>query len=189
MTSDAVARIDAEALGKRLAELGARVSMAASADGASFCVVEVGAEGSLATLTALRDEDATSMRRLVDLTVIDRLGQDTAGVGDASARFLVVYELHSPTTRQRLRVEVAVPDPADAESEGAAPAVDTAARLWPAADWLEREAFDLFGIHFRGHPDLRRLLLDDDFEGAPMRRDHPRKKDRGLPAGRPEEGA
>ena len=53
--------------------------------------------------------------------------------------------------------------------------------IWPTADWHEREAFDMMGIRFKGHPDLRRLLLDEAFEGAPLRKDHPLRLDRSSP--------
>lgn len=112
----------------------------------------------------LRDEPETSMRRLVDLTAIDRGGHP---------RFEVVYRLHSPGLNERLRVHVPVP-----EEEAV---LDSVVPLWPAANWLEREVFDLFGIRFRGHPDLRRILLAADFDGAPLRKDYPRQPNLDLP--------
>ncbi len=110
-------------------------------------------------LTRLRDDEATSMRRLHDLTAVDREGQ----VG----RFEIVYSLHSPTMNSRLRVHVGL--------DGGNPEIDSVVGLWDCADWLEREVFDLFGIFFRGHPDLRRILLEVGFEGAPLRKDYPRQ--------------
>jgi len=125
----------------------------------------VSAARALGLLTRLREDPEISMRRLVDLTAIDREGDPR--------RFEVIYRLHSPSLNQALRVHVDVD-----ESELV---VDSAFELWPSANWLEREVFDLFGIEFRAHPDLRRILLDPDFEGAPLRKDYPRQPDLALP--------
>jgi NADH-quinone oxidoreductase subunit C len=86
----------------------------------------------------------------------------------ASARFVVVYHFFSLAHKHRLRVEVPV-DEDDAE-------VDSLTSLWGGADWLEREVWDMFGIRFRGHPDLKRILMYDEFEGHPLRKDYPVKK-------------
>ena len=80
-------------------------------------------------------------------------------------RFEVVYQILSLKDRQRLRIRVPVP-----ESD---PAVDSLTPLWRGANFLEREVWDLFGICFIGHPDLRRILLYDEFEGYPLRKDYP----------------
>jgi NADH-quinone oxidoreductase subunit C len=82
------------------------------------------------------------------------------------ARFAVVYHLLSVAQNQRLRLKVACADAAD-------PTVDSVVQVWAAANWFEREVFDLFGIMFRGHPDLRRLLTDYGFVGHPFRKDFP----------------
>jgi NADH-quinone oxidoreductase subunit C len=79
-------------------------------------------------------------------------------------RFDVIYCLYSTALRHRVRVKVRA---ADGE------AVPSVARLWPAANWLEREVFDMFGIRFDGHPDLRRILMPDDWQGHPQRKDYP----------------
>jgi NADH-quinone oxidoreductase subunit C len=81
-------------------------------------------------------------------------------------RFAVVYHLLSIAQNQRLRLKVFCEDDAQ-------PAVDSVAQIWASADWFEREAFDLFGIMFKGHPDLRRLLTDYGFIGHPFRKDFP----------------
>jgi NADH-quinone oxidoreductase subunit C len=107
-------------------------------------------------LTSLRDDAATRFDRLVDLTAVDYLGR--------RPRFEVVYELHSLAHRHRLRVKTQVPEED--------PVVPTASGLWKAALWAEREVFDLFGIRFDGHPDLRRILLYPEFEGHPLRKDY-----------------
>ena len=79
-----------------------------------------------------------------------------------SAPFEVVYNLYSISTNERVRLKLQTSD-----------AVDSVTSVWPAANWLEREVFDLFGVHFPSHPDLRRLLLPPDWEGHPMRKDFP----------------
>ncbi len=114
-------------------------------------------------LERLAGEDETAARRLVDLTVIDR-GPEVP----RARRFEIVYRLHSSARQAALRVHALV----DAEDA----TIETMTGVWPAAGWLEREAFDLFGIHFKGHPDLRRLLLDPAFEGAPLRKDSRRSE-------------
>jgi NADH-quinone oxidoreductase subunit C len=83
-----------------------------------------------------------------------------------SGRFAVVYNLLSVTHNQRLRLIVKCPDTAE-------PVVDSVVEIWASANWFEREAFDLFGILFRGHPDLRRILTDYGFIGHPFRKDFP----------------
>jgi NADH-quinone oxidoreductase subunit C len=83
-------------------------------------------------------------------------------------RFVVVYHFFSVTHKHRLRLVVPV--------EETRCEVDTLSSLWPAANWLEREVWDMFGIRFRGHPDLKRLLMYEGFEGHPLRKDYPVKK-------------
>jgi NADH-quinone oxidoreductase subunit C len=105
----------------------------------------------------LRDDDATRFEQLLDVTAVDYLGR--------TPRFEVVYQLHSLTRRHRLRLKVTV-DEGDA-------VVPSAAAVWKSALWAEREVFDLFGIRFAGHPDLRRILMYPGFEGHPLRKDYP----------------
>ena len=83
-------------------------------------------------------------------------------------RFVVVYHLFSLPLKHRLRVEVPVE-----EVEGADPEVDSLTSLWAGADWLEREVWDMFGIRFRGHQNLKRILMYDEFVGYPLRKDYP----------------
>ncbi len=101
---------------------------------------------------------------LVDITAVDFLGRDL--------RFEVVYHLRSMKTGSRLRIKVQV---AQIE-EGPSPEVPSVVSLWPAANWLERETFDMFGIKFVDHPDLRRILLYEEFVGHPLRKDYPKEK-------------
>ena len=96
-------------------------------------------------------------------------GVSRAGAGstdDDSRRFAVVYHLLSVAHNWRMRLRVFVPS-------GDVPIVDTVTGIWPGANWFEREAFDLLGILFRGHPDLRRILTDYGFIGHPFRKDFP----------------
>jgi NADH-quinone oxidoreductase subunit C len=105
---------------------------------------------------ALRDEPDFEFNMLVDVTAVDWL--------DRKPRFDVVYHLNSLTRGHRLRVKIGV-DAADAWVHSLTP-------LWGSADWLERECFDMYGIDFKGHPDLRRILMYDSFEGHPLRKDY-----------------
>lgn len=100
---------------------------------------------------------------------------DICGVDfpDRRERFEVVYHLYSLATRKRLRIKVRVTE--------ADPRVPTVMDIWKSADWFEREAFDLFGIIFEGHPYLRRLLTYDEFEGHPLRKDYPVNRRQKIP--------
>jgi NADH-quinone oxidoreductase subunit C len=105
---------------------------------------------------ALRDEPGFGFNFLTDLTAVDWL--------ERQPRFDVVYQLNSLTLGHRLRVKIGV--------DGTDPWVHSVVGVWGAADWLERECFDMFGIAFKGHPDLRRILMYDSFEGHPLRKDY-----------------
>ncbi len=111
----------------------------------------------LEVLRALRDESDFAFNFLMDLTAVDWL--------ERAPRFDVIYNLYSLTTKNRLRVKIPVETP-DAW-------VQSVVGLWKSADWLERECFDMFGIRFEGHPDLRRILLYDSFTGHPLLKDYP----------------
>lgn len=124
--------------------------------------------------TILRDDPTTQFASLIDLCAVDYSAwgndEENAEMPDASrvwqgSRFVVVYHLLSLQHNMRLRLRVALDD--------TAPTVDSVDTVWAAANWYEREAFDLFGIIFRGHPDLRRLLTDYGFIGHPFRKDFP----------------
>jgi NADH-quinone oxidoreductase subunit C len=116
---------------------------------------------------ALRDEPEFSFEQLIDLCGVDYLEYgETPWQGP---RFAVVYHLLSVKNNQRLRLKVFPP----LISSDDMPRVDSVADIWNAANWYEREAFDLFGILFDGHPDLRRLLTDYGFIGHPFRKDFP----------------
>jgi NADH-quinone oxidoreductase subunit C len=116
----------------------------------------------LAALAHCRDEPTLAFDVLMDLTAVDYLKYPGREDGP---RFEVVYHLYSITHNHRLRVKVRV-DEDD-------PVVATAVPLWPIANWFEREVWDMFGVRFAGHPDLRRLLMYEEFVGHPLRKDYP----------------
>ncbi len=120
-------------------------------------VVIVPRAGVLEALRALRDDPELSFDMLADLTAVDYLGREP--------RYEVVYQLNSLGRGHRLRVKAGVPGD-DARIASATP-------VWNAALWAEREVWDLFGIRFDGHPDLRRILMYPEFEGHPLRKDYP----------------
>ena len=118
----------------------------------------------LAVGRVLRDAPDLCFEQLVDLCGVDYLNyRDGARM---SRRFAVVYHLLSLTHNRRLRLRVFAAD-------DEVPVVDSVTELWPSANWYEREAFDLLGIVFNGHPDLRRILTDYGFVGHPFRKDFP----------------
>jgi NADH-quinone oxidoreductase subunit C len=117
-------------------------------------------EDALAIFTTLRDDPQFAFNLLVDLSAVDFFGQEP--------RFEVVYHFHSMPLNHRLRVKIRVP-----ENEAW---VYSASSLWKAANWLEREVWDMFGIKFSGHPDLRRILMYEEFRGHPLRKDYPVNK-------------
>lgn len=110
-----------------------------------------------ATAQQCRDNPALTFNLLSDATCVDRF--------PVEPRFELNYQLLSIPRRERvcLRTRVSLQNPV----------VDSLVPVWPGANWLEREIFDLFGLRFDGHPDLRRILLPEDFEGDPLRRDFP----------------
>jgi len=142
---------------------------------------------------ALRDDPSFQMNFLMDLTAVDFSAFGTSrspaffahsGVAvkpspeipdedpwpgrPGPERFVVVYHFFSLPHKHRLRLQVPV-DEAEAD-------VDSLTPLWASANWLEREAWDMFGVTFRGHPDLRRLLMYKEFKGHPLRKDYPVNK-------------
>ena len=154
---------------------------------------EVPASQLLVVCRALREEPDWSFEQLVDLTGVDYLDYgrgewqtesasnsgfsrgrsvyvsryaEAVGGEGTERRFAVVYHLLSVSRNRRLRLRCWCDD-------GEPPMLDSVEGIWKAADWYEREAFDLFGILFRGHPDLRRLLTDYGFVGHPFRKDFP----------------
>lgn len=111
----------------------------------------------------LRDDPAAQMDMLVDLCAVD--------YPDREPRFEVVVHLYSINKKHRLRTKALV---GDAEGEGAE--LDSLTALWGSADWFERETWDMMGVRFANHPDLRRILLYPEFQGHPLRKDYPAQK-------------
>ncbi len=128
--------------------------------------VEVAPETIVAAMRQLRDDKHTRFDQLIDLCGVDyseytdHLDRDWD-----KPRYAVVYHLQSVALNTRLRVRAFV--------DGEPPMIDSVIEVWPCADWFEREAFDMMGIVFRNHPDLRRLLTDYGFIGHPFRKDFP----------------
>ncbi len=185
----------AEAVEEKLAGRVERVSPGLNA---GQLVYEVEPGALLDVCRTLRDEDALRFEMLIDLAGVDYLvyGRDEWQTASATGkgfsrgvfreqhllpaesddrdetryrpkhRFAVVYQLLSITHNWRLRLRTFCPNDAQ-------PILDSVTGIWSSADWYEREAFDLFGILFRGHPDLRRILTDYGFIGHPFRKDFP----------------
>jgi NADH-quinone oxidoreductase subunit C len=128
----------------------------------------------LAVATWLRDDPAMAFDSPVFCTAIDWLDWRPIGRpvaehwNETKPRFTVCYQLRSVAKKHRIRLEIEVP-----END---PRVPSLAGLWPAFDWQERETFDMYGIRFDGHPDLRRIYLYEEFVGHPLRKDYPKEK-------------
>jgi NADH-quinone oxidoreductase subunit C len=111
----------------------------------------------LPTAQQCKENPALNYNLLSDATCVDRF--------PAEPRFELNYSLVSISRRDRLRLRTSI--------TAQHPVIDSLMPVWPGVNWLEREIFDLFGIRFEGHTDLRRILLPDDFQGFPLRRDFP----------------
>ncbi len=117
--------------------------------------LEIAAEKLVAVCGFLKHDQ--EFVRLSTVTGVDRY--------PAEPRFEVVYHLHSLARNLRLRLKARLP--------GDNPEIDSVTPVWRSANWFERETFDLFGVRFRNHPDLTRIMLPDDWEGHPLRKDYP----------------
>jgi NADH-quinone oxidoreductase subunit C len=113
----------------------------------------------LAVARYLRDDTECAMNQFVDLTIVDYPEREPA-----VPRFEVLLFVRSLGKKHRVRLKTRVRDGED---------VDTLTGLWEGANWTEREAYDMFGVKFRGHPDLRRILMYEEFVGYPLRKDYP----------------
>lgn len=122
--------------------------------------VEVAPSRLVEICSHLRDHAELAFDLLVDVTAVDYLG--------STPRFELVYHLKSLTRGHRLRVKARVSE------DG--PRIDSLVGVWRGADWLERETWDMYGIRFDGHPDLRRIYLYEEFEGHPLRKDYPKER-------------
>jgi NADH-quinone oxidoreductase subunit C len=119
--------------------------------------IVIGRERLLDVCRLLRDDATLRFTVLTDMTAVD--------FWPGEPRFELIYHLLSPDRPSVLRLKVRLP--------GDAAFIPTAQEVWPSAGWLEREVWDMFGIAFDGHPDLRRLLMPEDWEGHPLRKDYP----------------
>lgn len=108
----------------------------------------------------LKDEPDLRYDMMMDITAVDYLGEDP--------RFEVVYHLYSVEFNTRIRIKTRV---SEAEC-----IINSVTPLWASANWFEREVYDLYGIHFNGHPELRRILMYEEFKGHPLRKDYPINK-------------
>lgn len=136
--------------------LGAKVLRASEPQGDDIVVLD--RAGLRDSFRLLKEDSELSFNFLSDITAVDYWQKQ-------EPRFEVVYQLVSHKNRRRLRVRVGVPE--------ADPVVDSLTPLWRGANFLEREVWDLYGIRFSDHPDLRRILLYDEFTGHPLRKDYP----------------
>ena len=107
--------------------------------------------------TTLKNDPALQFDALSDVTCVDWTPSEP--------RFEVIYHLFSTVTKKRVRLKVRL--------SGADPAVDSLTPIWPGADFFEREVFDLFGVRFQEHPNLKRILMPDNWDGHPLRKDYP----------------
>lgn len=132
--------------------------------------VDVGRELVLELAGFARDDSQLRFSMLLDLTALDHAlaGEAELRLPPERSRFELLYLLLSPTTGRRLTLRVPIP--------GDDPWAPSLTGVFKGAAWPEREVFDLFGISFREHPDLRRLLLDERFEGHPLRKDYPLRR-------------
>jgi len=140
---------------------GAAVLETHSLHGDETVVVEAAAWKEVARF--LRENPQCSMEMLSDLTAVD--------FPEREPRFEIVAHFYSLSKGHRLRLKSRTGD-----SEGDDAEIDSLCDLWASANWMEREAFDMFGVIFKGHPDLRRILLYPEFEGHPLRKDYPADK-------------
>lgn len=158
MSKDALARLEQTFAGA--------VRLTASNRGDETAVVEAKRIRDICRF--LHDDRQLAFTMLVDLTCVDTLGLDER----PSGRFEVVYHLRSMSTGKRLRVKALI----DESDRGEAPEIDSVTSIWKGANWFEREAWDMFGVRFRGHPDLRRILMYEEFVGHPLRKDYPKER-------------
>ena len=115
----------------------------------------------------LKDDPELAFDLPIDVTCVDYLGYPGGRTVPYGGRFEVVYHLYSTTQKHRIRLKV----PLEADDA----VVDSVTDVWRGVDWFEREAWDMYGVRFEGHPNLRRILLYEEFVGHPLRKDYPRR--------------
>ena len=131
--------------------------------------IEIDPSELLGVMKTLRDNPELGFDILIDLCGVDYLSYGVESIADSDLqnnRFAVVYHLLSISHNYRLRVKTY-------SDSNEIPVLDSVIEIWPVANWFEREAFDLYGVVFNGHPDLRRILTDYGFIGNPFRKDFP----------------
>lgn len=133
--------------------------------------IEVAAERIAEVARFLHDDEALQFDALNDLCGVDCLETDPKKKTPVEPHVEVVYHLYSYTHKHWLKVKVRLPRWKD-DAAGKIPEIDSVAGIWSIADWHEREAYDLVGIHFRGHPNLKRILCPEDWVGHPLRKDY-----------------
>ncbi|MGB5310232.1 MAG: NADH-quinone oxidoreductase subunit C, partial [Arenicellales bacterium] len=154
-----------QALQRRIGEAAGDAVLTSSIDLGEL-TVDLAVEELHETCKKLHSGENFAFDTLIDVCGVDYLDyRKEAGEEWTQPRFAVVYHLLSTSRNQRLRLRVFV--------EESSPMVDSVIDIWKSADWFEREAFDLYGILFKGHPDLRRILTDYGFVGHPFRKDFP----------------
>jgi NADH-quinone oxidoreductase subunit C len=146
------------ALGRLIEALPDAVLETHAQHGDATARVEAGRITEVARL--LRDDPELEFEMLSDVTCVDYLGQEP--------RFELVYHFYSVARNHRVRIKARV--------AGEAPEIASLVELYPSADWMEREVWDLYGVRFAGHPDLRRILLYEEFDGHPLRKDYPKER-------------
>lgn len=155
---DAVVQPSSPVLRDLLARFAGHVLAVSEDRGEATAIVD--RAGLLEIFRHLRDDPACAFDMLLDVTAVDYLGR--------RPRFEIVYHLLSLDRNDRIRVKVPLEE-ADLVLPSVVP-------LWAGADWLERETFDLYGVRFDGHPNLKRIYLYEEFEGHPLRKDYPKEK-------------
>ncbi len=126
-------------------------------------VIVIKKEGIKAIAVALKNDLESPFNVLMDLAAVDYLHWE-----EKEFRFEVIYNLYSMSKNRRLFIKALVSE--------AEPEIDSVTFLWPSANWYEREAWDMFGIRFKGHPNLKRILMYEEFKGHPLRKDYPYNK-------------
>ena len=124
----------------------------------NYLTIEIAAADLLAVATALRDDPELEFNYFCDVTAVHWPGE--------AQEYEVVYHLRSIPANRRIRIKTRI---------AATESVESMTQVWPGADWPEREVYDLMGVQFDNHPDLRRIMMDEDYEYHPLRKDFPRE--------------
>lgn len=164
------------ALERLQANFGAAVLETHSQHGDDTAVVDASKWAAIAAFC--RNDSAMDFNMLTDITAVDYPERE-------EGRLEVVMHLYSLNKRHRIRLKARIGE----QELDTNPEIATVTHIWPGANWLEREVFDMFGVNFTGHPDLRRILMYPEFTGHPLRKDYPANKTQPLIEFRTEEEA